>query len=251
MIRLAAIYNCFADSAELLPYSLNCLVGHVDEVIITFQDTSNYGETIPFEKLSDQFIENTFSNTIFTYVKYTPNLKLSGMQNEIQKRNFGLEIAKTSGHTHYLCLDADELWENFGLAKEQYFNSGAKASFAEMWTYFKYPTLRFANPDNYFVPFICKLTKDSKVGNFKSNYLADPTRKPNELDSVLIKERMSHYSWVRKDILLKVRNSSAQVNIGNSNRLADYRNPNLGEGYFVKDFNQKLIKVDNIFGIEL
>ena len=62
---------------------------------------------------------------------------------------------------------------------------------------------------------------------------------------------MWHYSWVRKDILLKVRNSSAQVNIGNSNRLHDYRNPDCKEGYYVKDFQQKLIKVENTFNINI
>ena len=249
MTRLAAIYNCFADSSELLPYSLNCLIGHVDEIIIVYQDISNYGEPIPFEKLSDKFIKNIFSN--FTYVKYSPNVSFSGTVNETLKRNLGLQTAKENGCTHYFCCDSDELWENFSLAKQQYFDSGHKASVASMWTFFKDPTLRFQNKDNYYVPFICELTPESNVGNNRCKYICDPTRKPNEQDVILIEEPMWHYSWVRKDILLKVRNSSAQVNIGNSNRLHDYRNPDCKEGYYVKDFQQKLIKVENTFNINI
>lgn len=253
-MKLCAIYNIFADSVELLPYSLNCLVGEVDEIIFVTQDVSNFGEKVEYELFSEGFLEKTFSNTIFTYVRFKPNLKLKGrlgMQNEKAKRQLGLEVAKQGGCTHYCFLDQDELWKNFGLAKKQFFDSGKKSSVAKMWTFFKKPTLRFEFPDNYYVPFITELRKDSVVGSGYYPYYTDPTRKPNESDVYLISEMMSHFSWVRKDINLKIRNSSARDNLYKSKLLRDYFDPNVGPGFYVEDFKQKLIAVDNIFNIEI
>lgn len=249
--RLVAIYNCFADSSELLPYSLNCIKGHVQEVIIVYQEVSNFGERLPFEKFSDNFIENIFCDTVFTYVRFEPNLKLSGMKNETNKRNLGLTVAKQRGCTHYLQIDQDELWYDFALAKKEFLDSGAKSSVAQMYTYFKKPTLRFESVDNYYIPFISVLNSDSKVGNYSSGWYCDPTRKSNETDVVLISEKCHHFSWVRKDISLKVRNSSARENILKSKLMRDYHDPNVGEGFYVADFKQKLVETPNIFNIEI
>lgn len=250
-MRLCAIYNCFGDSSELLPYSLNCLVGEVDEIIFVTQEVSNFGEKVEYELFSEGFLEKTFSNTIFTYVRYSPNLKWSGMQNEKAKRNLGLEVAKSSGCTHFLCMDCDELFEDFGKAKQEYFDSGHAGSVSKMITYFKSPTLRLENPETYFVPFIHELRKDTVLGHGKYPYYVDPTRKVNEQDVVELKHFMHHFSYVRKNINLKIRNSSARENIYKSKLLRDYFDPNVGEGSFVQDFGQKLVKCDNIFNIEV
>lgn len=256
MSRLAVIYNIWYDAIELLPYSLNCLRNHVDEVIIVHQQMSNYGEIAPdYEIISDKIMKGAFPDTRFTFIEYEPHVSWGGVVNETAKRNLGITKAKELGCTHFCCMDADEMWENFPLAKKQFFDSGAKGSIAEMWTFFKEPTLRFKNPDNYYVPFIFELRHDTVVGNNRltlngQTAICDPTRKPNQQEVVLIGEKMSHYSWVRRDINLKVRNSSAQRNIANSNRLKDYLSPNCGEGFYCADYQQKLIRVENTFNID-
>lgn len=251
-MRLAAIYNVFSDSIEILPYSLNCLKGFVEEIIIVHQDISNFGEKgVPIEKYSDYFIKNMFPGTNFTYVKYSPNVSYGGMTNEARKRNLGIDCAKALGCTHFLSMDSDELYEDFGQAKKQYIDSGAKGSVVQMYTYFKKPTLRFANVDSYFAPFIHELKPDTVVGNGRYPFYCDPTRKPNEQNVALIKEKLHHFSYVRKDINLKIRNSSARANIEKSTILKDYNNPEVGEGFYVEAFRQKLISVPNIFNIEI
>lgn len=250
-MKLAAIYNSMGDSTELLPYSLDSIRGHVDEIIIVYQEVSNNGEYVPYEKLTNYFIETVFCNTVFTYVKYTPDLNISPLRNETQKRNLGLICARQSGCTHFLFMDNDELWDNFGNAKQQYIDSGVNGSVAHILTYFKKPTWRLKNYDNYYVPFIHVLKKDTEAGVKNYPFYVDPTRRVNENDVFCIEIPMHHFSYIRKDIMLKIRNSSARANIENSKILSDYNNPNLGPGYYVTDFRQELIEVENVFKIEI
>lgn len=250
-MRLCAIFNVWFDSVELLPYSLNCLVNQVDEIIIVRQTVSNFGERIDYELFSEDFLEKTFSGTIFTFVEFTPSLKLSGMRNETNKRNLGLEVARSSGCSHFLNIDSDELFENFGSAKKAYFDSGHAGSVSKMFTYFKKPTLRFENPDNYYVPFIHELKPDTVLGKSGYPFYVDPTRRVNEADVIELPHLMHHMSYVRKDISLKVRNSSARENILKSKLMRDYHDPNVGEGFYVADFKQKLVETPNIFNIEI
>lgn len=251
MNKLCAIYNCFGDSTELLPYSLNCLVGEVDEIIFVTQDISNYGEKIEYQLFSEGFLENLFSHTVFTYAKFTPDLKKTGMVNETAKRNLGLEIAKEHGCTHFLNIDCDELFEDFGKAKDAYISAGHNGSVSKMITYFKRPTLRLKNPEGYYVPFIHKLFLHTKAGNTPYPFYVDPTRRVNETDVIELSHFMHHFSYVRRDIGLKVRNSSARDNILKGTILKDYYSLGLGEGSYIKDFGQHLTVVPNLFYIEI
>lgn len=250
--KLAAIWNVW-DGDELLPYSVKSVMNHVDLIIFVYQDISNFGERYnPLNTILDLIPE--IPCQVITE-KYTPKI-YGGMRNETNKRNLGLEIAQASKCTHFIHLDCDEVWENFEGAKKQYFDSGAWSSVAQMWTYFKEPTLKFKNPENYFVPFITELETDTVVGNYPYPFYCDPTRKPfnpnvPHSDVIRIDEFMSHYSYVRKDIKIKVNNSSASANILKSTLMEDYHNPNVGPGFYVRFFDQKLVEVPNIFGIEI
>ncbi len=245
-MKLVAIYNSFADSTELLPYSLDCIRGSVDGIIIVYQDVSNFGEEIPYPKLSQEFC--TALN--LTYIKYTPDLTQNGTWNETKKRNIGLNAAKDSKFSDFLFLDNDEMYEDFTKAKKQYIDSGSNGSVCQIYTYFKLPTLRFENIDNYFVPFIHKLQPNTKAGNQGYPFHVDPTRNVNESNVILIQEKMHHFSYVRKNIEIKLNNSSAKKNIEKSNIFKDYLNAK--EGYYVHDFfQQKLILVPNRFNIEI
>lgn len=253
-MKLAAIYNVF-DGIELLRGSIDSIKKHIDKIIVVYQSQSNFGEVD-----SDVYFKilNCIAGlrTACWYSShYQPIISLGGSINERNKRNIGIEIARKLECTHFFHIDVDEYYEDFGAAKKQYIDSGADGSVCPIYTYFKKPTLRLAELDSYYVPFIHKLHPGSKAGSSSYPYWVDPTRTINvpegERVHLLADHPMHHYSWVRKDIERKARNSSAGQH-GNklAGLLADYHSPDLGEGYVIKDMGgQKLVTVPNIFGI--
>lgn len=244
-MKLAAIYNVW-DGVELLYGSMKCLKDDVDVFILVWQDISNFGEhynPINYFNIPDFGCE-------VLLVKYEPTGHF-GTINEVLKRNLGLQYAKQEGCTHFLHMDCDEYYEDFGAMKQQFLASGAKGSVCKILTYFKKPTLRLEAHDNYYVPWIHELKTDTVAGVQGYPYYTDPTRRINTNDVICMDAPMHHYSWVRKDIERKARNSSAKANIERSQLLQDYYSDETKSGYFLKDYGQKLMEVDNIFSILL
>lgn len=241
-MKLGCVINAW-DGIELLKYSMMSVENHVDVFIIVFQNISNYGEQ--YAPLGDMDLQG------FDYVLklYTPEIG-HGAKNETAKRNLGIKTALDLGCTHFISMDCDEMYEDFGKAKQEYIDSGADGSVCKMFTYFRRPTLRFENEDSYYVPFIHKLHPDTVSGVQSYPFYCDPTRRINTTNVVEISERMHHFSYVRRKISRKLNNSSARENIANSNILKDYNNAHAG--MYVEDFfRQKLIEVPNIFNIQL
>lgn len=241
LVKLAAIYNVW-DGEELLIPSMRSMQFGVDVFIIVYQRVSNFGEKYnPLENLD----LSEFNHVLIEYTP-TPN---NGFSNETAKRNMGLQAAKELNCTHFLHMDCDEFYQYFAFSKDEYLQSGAEGSVAKIITYFKKPTLRLKQHDNYYVPFIHRLRTDTMAGAKEYPFYVDPTRKINTDSVFLITDSMHHFSYVRKDIERKVRNSSARKNIEKSNLLRDYYDPNIGPGSLVIDFHQTLIEVDDIFGL--
>jgi hypothetical protein len=94
------------------------------------------------------------------------------------------------------------------------------------------------------------LKNNSITGQKEYPFYVDPTRRINCDDVILLDIAMHHFSYVRKDIELKIRNSSARKNILKSQLLKDYQNPEIKAGFYVKDFGQKLIDTPDIFRLE-
>jgi hypothetical protein len=250
-MRLAAIYNVW-DSEELLTYSIGSIKDHVDIFIFVFQTKSNYGEEYdPTDGIMLALKNNNIPYADYVLQKYDPIINLGGTANETEKRNIGIAIAHEYGCTHFLHMDCDEMYQDFGNAKQEYIDSGTDGSVCEMYTYFKKPTLIFENVDNYFVPFIHKLHPHT-ISGIQNEYpfYADPTRRINCSSISLIQEKMHHFSYVRKDIERKMRNSSAKINIEKS-RYLEYYNSDLKAGDFIEGFDQKLIEVENLFNIQV
>ncbi|NCX55606.1 MAG: hypothetical protein EBW87_00185 [Burkholderiaceae bacterium] len=246
-MKLAVIYNVW-DGVELLPSSIKCVKDHADEIIIVWQDISNYGE--PFDPTP--FIMDCLDKDVIKrvrFVRYEPNVRQSGALNEKAKRNLGISIATIHKCTHFIHMDCDEFYDDFGKSISEYKESGQEGSVCKIYTYFKHPTWRFERHDGYFVPFIHKLRKDSVAGLNSYPFYVDPTRTINALDVALIPTVMHHYSWVRHDINRKVRNSSARKQISKSDIISCYENLECGPGFFVTYYGQKLIKVDDTFDL--
>jgi hypothetical protein len=244
-MKLAAIYNVW-DGTELLKGSIDCLKDSVDEIIIVYQKESNFGEF--FDPWSECDLKG---NPKISRHLYSPLETLGGTRNETAKRNVGLDIARDKNCTHFLHIDCDEYYRNFAEAKELYINSGCNGSVCSIYTYFKQPTLRFKKAEDYYVPFIHKLDPHVRAGAMIALYPfhVDPTRRINEMDTIELPVYMHHYSWVRKDIERKVRNSSARGNIQKCNWREDYQNA--AAGIYVKEFQQELIEEENFFGIKI
>lgn len=247
-MKLACIINAW-DAVEILPYSLCSVAPGVDLFIIVYQTVSNFGEVYdPFPEIlasRERLPEKEFIAHL-----YNPTVG-DGFENEIKKRNVGLDIARANDCTHFLHLDCDEMYENFNQAKQQYIDSGKKGSACKIFTYFKKPTLRYETEDGYYVPFIHELNEDTFAGDKDYPFYVDPTRRINCQDVILLDTYMHHMSWVRWDIERKCRNSSAKANIERGTMLQDYHNPDVGPGFYVRDADKKLIKVPNQFNIIL
>lgn len=248
-MRLIAIYNVW-DGDELLFDSMKTIIDHVDAVIILWQDISNFGEKyMPNVNMEELY----YSGKVYQ-LKYDPIIDMGGPMNERAKRNMGLAVARRFGGTHFIGLDCDEFYQDFGVAKKMYIDlekeQNITGSVCRLQTYFKEVTYQFDKPEDYYVPFIHKLDEDTKNGSSSYPFYVDPTRTVNSSKVVELPIFMHHYSWCRHDIMRKARNSSARIQIEKGNILRDYNSPDLGEGYWLENWNRKIKIVDDIFGLD-
>ncbi len=251
-MKLAAIYNVF-DGEELLEGSINQIRDHVDVVICVVQTVSNYNEVYDggYEKVFRLWMDGLVNSFIF----YTPIVTDSGAKNETRKRNIGIQKSIELDCTHYISIDCDEYYNTEDFAKAKDMCEIYSSTYVPLKTYFS-PNHILTPNENYYVPFICKLYKDTKVGGYDfGGVYCDPTRKDNSNNTPynLGNEGiyMHHYSWVRNDLERKINNSSANINLKNyKNDLIEFcKNPKTGiEIPFYK--GHQLEEVEDKFNIE-
>lgn len=248
VMKLCAIYNVW-DDWDLLFYSISNISELVDGVIVVYSETSNYGEKSILPK---EFIGNC------QLFNREPQFS-HPMNSETDKRNFGLNIARSEGYTHFLMMDADEFYNpvEFLKAKERFHvEPDLNGLVCQLQCYFKSPTLTIGIESTR-VPFIHKLTPTIKH-EFNRNYpfawerheiRIDPTRSLNINSGVQFTTdvTMHHYSWLRKDYSKKIRNSTARANIEKSTIMQDLLLAK--EGYFVKFYGKVLHAVPNYFNL--
>lgn len=243
-MKLAAIYNIWNDW-DWLKISSEHMSPLVDGIIVIASEKSNYGEVSPIpEEWKDKVI-------IREPVFHLP------VHSETDKRNYGLKWAKRLGYTHFLTMDADEVYEAepFIEAKKRFDNPDLAGLVCRCQTYFKSPMLTIGL-DTTLVPFIHKLTPNIRH-EFNRQYpfawegksiRIDPTRSLNINSGVeMCDVRMHHYSWVRNDIEKKIRNSTAKSNLERSSIRNDFALAS--EGYFVKFYGKTLIRASVDFKI--
>lgn len=249
-MRLCLIYTLW-DDWQLLEHSIKNMVNLTDGIIVVYSETSNFGE---------KESENYPINWILPYDEflYEPNLKLQPQENERNKRNFGLQKARELGYTHFLNMDADEMYEPepFLKEKERFKNPDLLGLVCGLKCYFKLPTLTV--PDNTLVPFIHKITPDLKFEwntkypfaftSAKREIRIDPTRQMNITSGVEWSDiKMHHMSWIRSDVRKKIRNSTARQNIEKSTIVADYCNAKAG--YYCEYYKATIESCENLFNI--
>lgn len=245
-MRVVAIYNVWHDW-EFLKHSLKNLTPLVDGVIIIGSNRSNHGEvsTIP-EWVLDSL----------NFFLREPQCR-NARDSETDKRNYGLMKAKQLEYTHFLSLDADEMYEpnSFLKAKEMFLNHDLLGIVCPTRVYFGSPMLTIGF-DGTRVPFIHKLTP--KIHHeFNRRYpfasdsrlRIDPTRSLNINSGVEYTEDVicEHYSWCRGDYERKIRNSTARANLERScilNSLLDAK-----EGGYCEYYKRTLVRASVDFEI--
>ncbi len=211
MMKLGVCYNVF-DGCEHLQESINGIREHVDFIGLVVQYISNHGTYI--SAFDNEDIKSVLP-LVDEVVLYNPDLSFIPHENELAKRNAGLQLAIEKGCTHFMTIDCDEIYipSQFKAAKEKavYFDS----TFCKMQTYYHDINHVIDPPEEYYVPFIYKI--DNRKFNKFSKYpvVCDPTRKMEIRDYYLFERseiEMHHYSYIRRDMKRKLENSSAKRN---------------------------------------
>jgi hypothetical protein len=202
---LAAIYNVF-DGEEHLERSVNYLPKDI-ELIFVYQTVSNFGEQRKIEVYKE--LETKIGGR---WVHYEPKIyrsKDSGTINERNKREIGLGLARELGCTHFLFMDCDEMYPKFNELMEEYKTKGKDGSVCLIDQYLLNDKYRLTPKLDWFVPFIHKITRETTITK-SYPYPVDQTRSVNTKDVAVLSHSMQHLTWVRDNIHMKIRNSSAQ-----------------------------------------
>jgi hypothetical protein len=250
-MRLIATYNVWADGLDLLKQSVENILPVVDQVLIVFSNYSNYGHFIPFTCLDP--------HEKIQYLNFEPNQNLPPHQNEIDKRNFGLNWAKENEFTHFINMDSDEFYDQTEFRIEKYHieknNLAGMACGTKV--YFKKPTLT-VGLDHTIVPFIHKVTPglkfklNNKTYPFayddKGDAHIDPTRRLNLTEGIVWSNiLMHHMSWLRSDYNLKIENSAARNNLRKSSIYRDL--DKAAPGVYNEFYRKELQECENIFNL--
>lgn len=253
---------------EFIPYCLNQIKPFAGYVVIIYQQKSNYGQER--DDISNKLDKWVNQGLIDEWVNYDPDFDCEpqyyGIHNELRKRNIALEKCKEAGCTHISDLDADEIYyfDDFDMVLDEIVFGNYDAGFCKMKTYYKYPDCQLEEIENYYVPFIYKINKDSKfepIENDMFPVLTDGKRRIKHKNPLILDTDelvMHHYSYVRKDdqeMIDKFKNASSRLNFTDEriNEIIKCWNSfKVGnKALFGKDQEVKTIKADNLFKIEL
>jgi hypothetical protein len=254
VMKLCAIYTVWGD-CDLIIQSMDKIALLVDDIIIIESHKSNSGEE-----------STTDLHHWHNHHWFEPDLRIDARDNETAKRNFGLQIARMQGFTHFIMLDEDEFYDPIEFLGEikRFEDPKLLGLVCRVKCYFRSPTLTIGY-DTTLVPFIHKITPDLKFCFNKEYPFAwtmldripttnskqiriDPTRSLNINNGVEWSEvTMHHMSWLRSDIKKKIRNSTARQNIERSTIVTDYCNAK--PGYFCQFYGKYLEETPNVFGL--
>lgn len=215
-------------------------------VLIIYSDHSNYGQ---YTNNSKYLTAPEFKDCIL--VQHEPRTGWQPMDNERHKRQAGLEKARQLGFSHIITADVDEFYEPFTV------DWNLDGTVVRCKTYFKNPCLTIGL-DVTLVPFVHKITPELRY-SFNTRYpfafdgsgiRIDPTRQFNINSGVELNENivMHHYSWCRRDIETKIKNSTARGNIERSSILHDWQIAKPGS--FCRYYNSILKEAPDLFGLK-
>ena len=250
-MRLCAIYNVWFDTLDLLGHSIDNILPVVDGVIVIWSTKSNHGHTCDLDDME-------FKQGVYYFLR-EPSQGKTPHENEIGKRNFGLIKAQQLGFTHFIMMDGDEFYEQsaFRIEKDSVQVNDTIGLVCKTKVYIKSPTLTIGY-DHTLVPFIHKITPHLKYTLNNRTYpfgidkngqpRIDPTRKLNITSGVEWSDiTMHHFSYVRKDINMKINNSSANLRRSANTIHEEMRDAK--PGYMSKLYHKEIVECENLFNL--
>lgn len=258
-MKLGACYNVF-DGIELLEASINSIRDNVDYINVVYQTTSNYGEKLNSEDILNSLVEKKLIDKL---IFYSPVLKLSAKENEIRKRNIGLNDLKKYKCSHHMNLDVDEFYKSDELkfAKDEIVKHNYDATIVRHIRYYKYPTVQLIDEFDGYVDYApCIYSVKSKLGNMNWKYKVDPSRQMQTSNIHLFPAKsvtMHHMCYIRDNIKLKFDNKSAKFNFTENlnTTLTNFNTYKEGDDvtmwFYKKYYTMKTNVVENIFNINL
>lgn len=260
-MRLASIINSWVDSIEFLPHVIENHLKFCDGVIVVWSSESNHGngDGGKMEKEMLTIFENHNSEKELSFIRLEPNTKLSPLVNETRKRNFGIDTARHEKYTHFIMADTDEFYEpELMIEEKKRFNDPTLNGLVhQLKVYIAKPTLWC--DDHTLVCGIHKLERHTYCGNFKEYPYAydsdgkahiDPSRRLNFINGIGESNAICHhFSYVRKDINLKINNSSA--NLRKSKQVIHDELRDAKPGYVSRLYHRPLQESENIFNLPI
>lgn len=255
-MKLVSIINAWADTVELLPFCIDNHLQFCDSVIIVVSSMSNHGN---LSSAMDDFIRDYPHNPRVMFERFQPFKGYTPLVNETAKRNLGLQKAIESnyGFTHYLIADADEFYIAEEVNDQKKWWPKVNGLVCRLRVYVAKPTLWCE--DHTLVPFIQRLHKSSAVGNNRDypfaydeagNAHIDPSRRPDFKTFIYMSDVLCHhFSYVRRDIDMKIDNSSA--NLRRSRQVIYDELKNAKPGYVSHLYHKTLKESENIFNIQI
>jgi len=259
-MKLGIFYTIY-NGTELLNGAIKQIEPYVDVILLHYQTTSHRGHK------SDEFVrwyeanEKKLSKKI-RILKYEPIEDWQATKkNERIKHNKAIDLLRRENCTHFIMGACDHYYNphEFKAAKEYLIENPFDVTWTKMFTYYKNPTWQLTPLENYCMPFINKLTDETRICSrfpvrvdpscgiapYKTSKGFDP--------KVLI---LHHFTMIRQDIRNKFVNAAAGVNWANKIEefIKEYENydikVNPGVKYFSGDGNIRKIKqVPNWFNI--
>lgn len=260
-MKLCSIINAWVDTIELLPFVIENHLRFCDGVIVVWSSVSNHGNVDggKMESEISKMFEKHIAGKQLSFIRLDPNTRLSPLVNETQKRNFGIDTARHEKYTHFILADADEFYlpDQMNIEKRKFDNSNLNGLVHPLKVYIKIPTLY--TYDHTLCCGIHKLNPNTYAGQFKEYPFCyddkgqahiDPSRRLNFTSGIEISlSYMHHYSYVRKNIDLKIDNSSA--NLRRSRQVIYDELRDAKPGYVSRLYHQPLQECENYFNIEL
>jgi hypothetical protein len=259
-MKLGASYSFF-DGEELLRYSIKSIRDSVDYVVVVAQEFSYTGNpwTSEAKELCDELLRDGLVDNL---VIFTALSGMSPHEQEVCKRNLGLDDCRKNGCEYIMSMDSDEFYKHDELiqAKTIIEEQAINISYCSFYMYYKEPIYREVAIPETKVAFMQKVSPTSKFvlsesDKYRHIALIDPTRTtdigpPVKLygDDVIMMHHMCH---IRKDSLVsKYKNTSAYQHYL-PNNLAEKLSEEYKNWKFIEGDSLNIIKVENIFNISI
>lgn len=132
------------------------------------------------------------------------------------KHNLMLETARKGGCTHFVMAAVDHFYrpDQVEYAKQVVLAEDFDVTFTGMYTYYRHPTWQITPIEDYFMPFICKITPETRIERVKDYPVyVDPSVQvtPIKKHSTFTEREvmLHHYSMIRTDIKKKFDNAAS------------------------------------------